>query len=159
MQEWHPITAGWMPGGTYGAGLIYSAGNVKGGLAFKTKKRCAEPLCQCHLLTGCMTNITLIGHPGSVILTSLSPLLSPSLFSRILFYSYLPCRIDWGSAIPSPGWLPRYNVSIALAVNALTGMNYSMTLRDNENFFNPAVCRTMAMLLPYLDPNIPPIVC
>jgi len=44
-------------------------------------------------------------------------------------------------------------------VNALTGMNYSMTLRDNENFFNPAVCRTMAMLLPYLDPNIPPIVC
>ena len=128
-------------------------------LAFRTKKRCAEPLCQCHLLTGCMTNITLIGHPGSVILTSLSPLLSPSLFSRILFYSYLPCRIDWGSAIPSPGWLPRYNVSIALAVNALTGMNYSMTLRDNENFFNPAVCRTMAMLLPYLDPNIPPIVC
>ena len=110
----------------------------------------------------CASAITLIGHLGSVILSplSLSPLLSPSLFSRVLlFYSYLPCRIDWGSAIPSPGWLPRYNVSIALAVNALTGMNYSMTLRDNENFFNPAVCRTMAMLLPYLDPNIPPIVC
>lgn len=26
---------------------------------------------------------------------SLSPLLSPSLFSRVPFYSYLPCRIDW----------------------------------------------------------------
>ena len=129
---------------------IYSAGNVQGGLAFRTKKRCAEPLCQCHLLTGCMTNITLIGHPGSVIL---SPLLSSPL-SLSLLSSLRRCSHAFPSIPTFPagliGWLPRYNVSIALAVNALTGMNYSMTLRDNENFFDLAVC---------LDPNIPPIVC
>ena len=105
-------------------------------LAFRTKKRCAEPLCQCHH-----------AHRASGVSHSLSSPLSLSLLS-----SLRRCSHAFSSSIPTfpaglIGWLPRYNISIALAVNALTGMNYSMTLRDNENFFDPAVCRTMAILL------------
>ena len=131
MQQWTPVTDGWTPGGSYGAGLIYSPGNVKGGVRFKVKGRCPAPQCDCSLLGGCYTNLTIVGHPG----------------------------VDFGSAIPDPGWLPRYNVSIALAVNSLTGLNTSMTVEENGDFYSPALCLTFAALIPYLDPTIPAIQC
>ena len=125
MQTFVPFTQGFAVGqGEYGLGLLRQP------MPFPTRGPCPPPLCACDA-DGCVSNATLVGHPG----------------------------MDWGSGMPISGSLPDFNATIGVAVNALLGMNTSMDLRQANLFLSALECEMIDLLYRRQFPAFPGLDC
>ena len=126
MQAFAPFTQGFAAGqGEYGLGLLRQP------MSFPTLGACPPPLCVCDATGACMSNATLVGHPG----------------------------VDWGSGMPISGHLPDFNATVGVAINALLGMNTSMNLRQSNAFMEAIECGVLDLLYRRQYPGFAGLLC
>jgi len=117
----------------WGGGIHYGYGIMQTptGQYFRTKGHCSPPLCVCKFLQ-CRVNLTQIGHMGA----------------------------DWGSSMPTNGWIPQLRASVAMSLTSMfMGMNTSLTLHQNGMVTYALECYMYQLLLQHQHDGFPDLVC
>jgi len=138
MTQWQPFTTGFAAdchGKEDRTCMQYGMGLMRLPYLFKavgTAGCAASPAdCLCEGDTGCSVLIDLHGHLGE----------------------------DWGSSMQIAGFVPRFNVSVAVGVGASLGMNFSMPARVNADATTAIACPLFRAIARSADPSFPAFSC
>lgn len=78
----------------------------------------------------------------------------------VTLYGYGHPGQDWGSGMSAAEFYPDLgNVSVALAVNSVSGLNTSLTVAENGAFNDYTLCQIMRALANTVNPTFPKIIC
>jgi hypothetical protein len=78
----------------------------------------------------------------------------------VTLYGYGHPGQDWGSGMSAAEFYPDLsNVSVALAVTSVSGLNTSLTVAENGAFNDYTLCQITRAIANAVDPTFPKIIC
>lgn len=137
MTSWHTMTTGFMACPSTAPAdscLLYGLGLMQLPYIYPATSGCPGHracMCKSDAAADCEVQILLHGHLGE----------------------------DWGSGSPLAGFLPQFNVSVAMAMNAALGMNTTIDARANLRASDAVICRILQAVATGILPTFPGFRC